>query len=55
MTTSFPFAKKKKKKKGRKYCFGALKIDMSKAYDKVHLKFQKVVLVAMNFSPRWIG
>ena len=52
MTTSFPFAKKKK---GRKYCFGALKIDMSKAFDKVHLKFQKVVLVAMNFSPRWIG
>ena len=53
MTTSFPFAKKKKK--GRKYCFGALKIDMSKAYNKVHLKFQKVVLVAMNFNPRWIG
>ena len=42
------------KKKGRKNCFVALKIDMSKAYDKVNWKFLKVVLVAMNFSPRWI-
>ena len=43
------------KKKGRKICFGALKIDMSKAYNKVDWKFLKVVLIAMNFSPRWIG
>ena len=43
------------KKKGRNNCFGSLKIDMSKAYDKVDQKFLKVVLVAMNFSPRWTG
>ena len=43
------------KKKGRKNCFGALKIDMSKAYNRVDWKFLKAVLVAMNFSPRWIG
>ena len=43
------------KKKGRKNCFGALKIDMSKAYDRVDWKFLKAVLIAMNFSPRWIG
>ena len=43
------------KKKGRKNCFGALKIDMSKAYDRVDWKFLKAVLVAMNFSPWWIG
>jgi len=40
------------KKKGRKNCFGALKIDMSKAYDKVNWKFLKAILVDMNFSPR---
>ena len=28
---------------------------MSKAYDKIDWKFLRVVLVAMNFSPRWIG
>ena len=27
---------------------------MSKAYDKIDWKFLRVVLVAMNFSPRWI-
>ena len=43
------------KKKGRNNCFGSLKIDISKAYDKVDWKFLKDVLVAMNFSPRWIG
>ena len=28
---------------------------MSKAYNWVDWKFLKAVLVAMNFSPRWIG
>ena len=42
------------KKKGRKNCFGSLKIDMSKAYNRVDWKFLKAILIAMNFSPRWI-
>lgn len=42
------------KKKGRKGCFGALKIDMSKAYDRLDWKFLKAVLIAMNSSPRWV-
>ena len=28
---------------------------MSKAYDRIDWKFLRAVLVAMNFSPRWIG
>ena len=40
-----------KKKKGKKFSFGALKIDMSKAYDRV---FLKVVLTTMKFDPKWI-
>lgn len=39
-----------KKKEGRKKGFGALKIDMCKAYDKVNWNFLKAVMLAMNFS-----
>lgn len=42
-----------RKMKGRKKCYGALKIDMNKAYDKVDCKFLEAMLVAMKFSPNW--
>ena len=42
------------KKKGRKNCFGVLKIDMRKAYDRVDWNFLKAVLIAMNFNDRWV-
>ena len=38
------------KKKGRKKGFGALKIDMYKAYDRINWNFLKAVLLSMNFS-----
>ena len=44
-----------RKKRGEKYCFGALKIDMSKAYDKVRWNFLKAVLVVMKFDAKWIN
>ena len=43
------------KKKGRKNGFGVLKIDMSKAYDRVNWVFLKAVLVSMNFSSNWVN
>ena len=43
-----------RKKKGRQACFGVLKIDMSKAYDKVDWTFLKAVLIVMKFKDRWI-
>lgn len=43
------------KKKGRKNCFGALKIDMTKVYDRVDWKFLKTVLTPMNFNERWVN
>ena len=42
------------KKRGKKKCFGALKIDMTKAYDRVDWSFLKVALLAMNFNDRWV-
>ena len=44
-----------RKKRGEKYSFGALKIDMSKAYDKVRWNFLKAVLVVMKFDAKWIN
>ena len=44
-----------RKKKGRKHCFGALKVDMSKAYGKVDWKFLKAALTAMNFNAFWVN
>ena len=43
-----------RKKKGRKASFGTLKIDMSKAYDRVDWMFLKAVLTVMKFKDRWI-
>ena len=43
-----------KKKRGRKTSFGALKIDMSKAYDRLDWSFLKAVLMSMNFSTNWV-
>ena len=42
------------KRKKRNKFYGALKIDMTKAYDRVDWKFLKVVLSSMNFSQNWI-
>ena len=44
-----------RKKKGRRDKFGVLKIDMSKAYDRVSWNFLKVVLTVMNFDSKWIN
>ncbi|XP_075659252.1 uncharacterized protein LOC142629156 [Castanea sativa] len=44
-----------RKKKGRRDRFGVLKIDMSKAYDRVNWNFLKAVLTVMNFDSKWIN
>ena len=42
------------KKKHHKIGYGALKIDISKAYDRVNWNFLKAVLISINFSDKWI-
>ena len=43
-----------RKRKRRKKFYGALKINMTKAYDRVDWKFLKAVLISMNFSQNWV-
>ena len=42
------------KRRGGEIVFGVLKIDMSKAYDRVNWSFLKVVLTVINFDSKWI-
>ena len=42
-------------KMGRKKGYGALKVDMCKAYDRVSWNFLRAVLTTMNFSSTWIN
>ncbi|KAL2894644.1 hypothetical protein RDABS01_010553 [Bienertia sinuspersici] len=44
----------KTRKKGRKF-LGILKVDLSKAYDRVRWDFLEKVLVIMNFPAVWVG
>lgn len=43
------------RKKGRKKCFGVLKIDMSKTYNRVEWNFPKAALMSMKFSSKWVN
>lgn len=51
MRSLIPFAKKWARKKS----FGALKIDISKAYDRLDWNFLKGVLLSIRFSPTWVN
>nr|XP_023920135.1 uncharacterized protein LOC112031661 [Quercus suber] len=44
-----------RKKRGRRDKFGVLKIDMSKAYDRVNWNILKAVLTIMKFDSKWIN
>ena len=43
-----------RKKRGKRDSYGVLKIDMSKAYDRINWNFLKVVLTVMRFDPKWV-
>ena len=43
------------KKRDRKKSFDALKINMSKGYDKVDQNFLKAIFYPMRFSPKWVN
>ena len=43
-----------RKKRERRDSFRVLKIDMSKAYDRVNWNFLKAILNVMNFDSKWI-
>ena len=42
-----------RKKKGRKKGYGAIKVDMRKACDRVSWNFVRAMLTSMNFSSTW--
>ena len=43
-----------RKKRRKRDSYGVLKIDMSKAYDRVNWNFLKAVLTVMRFDPKWV-
>lgn len=43
----------KRKRQGRE-CYVAVKVDMSKAYDKVEWEFLKVVMIKLEFCDKWV-
>ena len=43
-----------RKKRGKRDSYGVLKIDMSKAYDRINWNFLKAVLTVMRFDPKWV-
>ena len=43
-----------RKKSGKRDSYGVLKIDMSKAYDRINWNFLKAVLTVMRFDPKWV-
>ena len=44
-----------KTKKYEKMCFMAMKLDMSKAHDRVEWKFLLKIMKMMGFHAKWIG
>ncbi|KAM5582252.1 hypothetical protein ABKV19_002583, partial [Rosa sericea] len=52
--TAFEIAHFLKNRRRGHVGFGALKLDMSKAYDRVEWNFLKAVLLQLGFSPIWV-